>query len=142
MKFKQPFLGVCLLLCLFGGRLPAATGDHPPTKAGSRLLLEVLDELSETYEVFFSYENRLLREVRVDFEFKSGESLDSAMNRLLKSVGLEFRAISSKYYVIYQDSKKGKKRANQLERKIRQIKKLEEKLSIKLKIYLMIQKLL
>ncbi|PHN02905.1 SusC/RagA family TonB-linked outer membrane protein [Flavilitoribacter nigricans] len=134
MKFKQPFLGVCLLLCLFGGRLPAATGDHPPTNAGDRLLLEVLDELSETYEVFFSYENRLLREVRVDFKFRSGESLDSAMNRLLKSVGLEYRAISTKYYVIYQDSKKGKKRANQLERKIRQLKKLEEKGKINLKI--------
>ena len=134
MKFKQPFLGVCLLLCLLGWEMPVFAGNHPPDLGNSRLLLEVLEEMSDQYEVFFSYETKVLREVRVDFEFKSGESLSSAMNRLLNSVGLQYRAISNKYYVIYQDTKKGNKRARQLERKIKQIKRLEEKGKMSLQI--------
>lgn len=134
MKFKQPFLGVCLLLSLLGVGPLASADNYPPEMGSSRLLLEVLHEMSEQYEVFISFETKLLREVRVDFEFRKGETFKSAMNRLLKSVGLEYRAISSKYYVIYQDTKKGKKGAKKLERKIRQIKKLEEKGKMNLRI--------
>ncbi|MCB0375989.1 MAG: hypothetical protein KDD04_08745, partial [Sinomicrobium sp.] len=67
MKFKQPFLGVCLLLCLFGGGPLALAGNHPPEMERSRRLLDVLDEMSEQYQVFFSYETSLLREIEVNF---------------------------------------------------------------------------
>ncbi len=133
MKSKRLSLGLCLLMFFTGilqSRISAgnpANGEHQ-----RKLLLEVLGEMSEQYEVFFSYETKYLREVWVDFSFKKGESLQEAVDRLLESVNLRYRAISSKYYVIYQDTKEGKKQANQLERKINQIKKLEEKGDISL----------
>ncbi len=134
MKFKQPFLGVLLLLFFLGRGPHIHAYPNSPELENSRELLKILDELSEQYQVFFSYETSLLREIKVDFEFRVGESLNSAMNRLLGSVGLEYRAISVKYYVIYQDTKRGKKQANKLEKKIRQLKKLEEKGKMNLKI--------
>lgn len=128
MKFNRPSPGWCLLLFFLGffaAQLSAA--NYPPEMHKPRPLLDVLEEISEQYEVFFSYETRFLREVQVDFKFKPGETLSVAIDRLLESVGLQCHAISSKYYVIYQNTKKGKKRAKKLQRKIIQIKKLEEK---------------
>lgn len=128
MKFKQPTRAISLLLfCLGMFATQVKAGDYPFDEQQTRPILEILGELSEEYEVFFSYETKLLREVHVDFSFKSGESLNVAVGRLLKSVGLQYKAISSKYYVIYQDTREGKMRANKLERKIKQIEKLEKK---------------
>lgn len=135
MKLSQPFIGFCLLLFLLSvGATRALAANHPLETDHPRQLLTVLEEMSEQYEVFFSYETKLLREIQVDFEFRAGENLTAAMDRLLNSVGLRYKAISSKYYVIYQDTKQGKKRANQLERKIEQIRKLEEKGGMSLRI--------
>lgn len=130
MKFCRPSvcLWALLLLCCSFWRPVAANAAENQ----SRLLVEVLGEMSEQYQVFFSYETKFLREIKVDFQLRRGESLDTAINRLLNSVGLEYKTIGSKYYVIYRDTRKGKKKANKLERKINQIQKLEEKGNIKL----------
>ncbi len=40
--------------------------------------ITVLDEMGERYEVVFSYETKLLRDVKVDFHFIQGEKLESA----------------------------------------------------------------
>ncbi len=135
MKFNQPSLGIrlfLLFLVALGSKVSAR--NHLSDVSQPRPLLDILEEISEEYEVFFSYETKLLRAVQADFHFRKGEGLGEAVDRLLKSVGLQYKAISSKYYVIYQATKKGKKRAKQLERKIMQIKKLEEKGKMSLQI--------
>jgi len=135
MKFSQPTIGFCLFLFLLVIWRPLALANNSlPEPLQPEPLLTILEEMSEQYQVFFSYETRILRSIQVDFEFKPNESLDGAMDRLLSSVGLQYRPISGKYYVIYQDTKKGTKRAKRLERKIKQIKKLEEKGEMSLQI--------
>ncbi len=134
MKFYQSSLGSFLLLLMGIWGPPEAVANNFSEPNQPRLLLAILGEISEHYEVFFSYETKILREIEVDFDLMEGESFIVAIDRLLGSVGLEYKAISSKYYVIYQDTKRGKKRANKLERKIKQIKKLEEKGKMSLQI--------
>jgi TonB-linked SusC/RagA family outer membrane protein len=123
---SNTFLWALLLLLSTTWR-PALANNFHPHETQSRLLVEVLGELSEEYQVFFSYETKYLREITVDFQFRRGESLQTVIDRLLNNVGLEYKEIGNKYYVIYQDTKKGNKTANRLERKINQIQKLEEK---------------
>lgn len=99
----------------------------------AKLLSEVLLEMSETYQVFFSYETRLLKDIRVDFQFIPGENLDNAIERLLKKTNLRYEAIDTRYVIIYEDDRQGNKSARKLSKKINQIKKLEEKGNISLK---------
>lgn len=97
------------------------------------LLSEILFEMSETYEVFFSYETKLLENIRVDFNFIPGESLELAIGRLLAKTNLRYEAIDSRYVIIYKDDRQGGKSAKKLIKKINQINKLEQRGNISLR---------
>ncbi len=111
------------LLCGSTG-LPILANHTAP--AGDRLLKEVLEELSERYEVLFSYDSRSLDTVEGNFEFRQGEKLESAIERLLTPINFEYKSFGEKYFVIYQKTKKGKKTAQKLGKYINKIQKLEE----------------
>lgn len=132
MKFFS-LLKMQAILCLLAIFLwQPLQGNSLTNTYQTRQVTEVLEEISEHYQVFFSYETKLLRELKVDFNFKKSESLDENMSRLFQKVNLQFKTIGSKYYVIFKPSKQGKKSARKLERKIRQINKLESKSGINL----------
>jgi len=139
MKFKQygkPFL---LLIALFlwnghqVGELRANTDAVLLDDIQLQPLTEVLKELSEKYEVIFSFETKLLREVNVNFEFRAGENVDIAIKRLLSETGLRYKIIGSKYFIIHQDTKQGNKNARKIKRKLKQVQKLEQKGKLSLK---------
>lgn len=134
MKFCQLFtrLWMLLLLCYCSGQPLFANETRHEFQR--RLLVEVLDEMSEHYQVFFSYDTELLKKIEVEFQLQQGESLEKAIDRLLSSVGLRYKSLD-KYYVIHPDNAAGKKGARKLERKMEQIQKLEkrEQLSLQLK---------
>ncbi len=98
----------------------------------AKQFITVLEEMSERYEVVFSYETKLLRDVKVEFQFVKGERLQSALGRLLKLTGFQHKAIGKKYFVIFRNDKKGTKHARKLERKIKQIQRLENKGAVRL----------
>ena len=102
------------------------------TSAEKKPLIKVLGKLSETYEVFFSYETKILKNIKVDFEFADGESLDQAVDRLLGQTNLRYESVHSRYVIIYKDDKQGNKTAKKLRRKIGQIQKLEQRSNISL----------
>ncbi len=118
---------------------------HPPSAIASsekgladyytseQPLTEILKEMGEKYQVFFTYEANLLQNVEVDFEFKSGESLENAISRLLSNTGFQYQSYGDKYVVIFQNTKRGKKGARKLGRKIRQLKRLEDNQNLTLK---------
>ena len=97
-----------------------------------QLLTEVLEELSETYQVFFSYESKLLKKIEVDFKLIRGESLDQAVARLLVQTNLRYESINAKFVILYKDDKQGKKTAKKLRKKIGQISKLEQSRQVSL----------
>jgi TonB-linked SusC/RagA family outer membrane protein len=90
-------------------------------------LVEVLKAMSEKYQVFFTYDAGLLKDVKVHFEFREGESIHSSLNRLLSETGFQFKSISDKYLVIFKDDKKGRKAAKKIEKKIKELEYLENK---------------
>lgn len=95
-------------------------------------LIEVLKKLSETYQVFFTYEAELLRGIEVEFRFVPGEPLEQAIQRLLDNTGFSYKSYGEKYMVIYENTKRGQKGARKLGRKIQQIERLERSENISL----------
>ncbi|MEZ4829363.1 MAG: SusC/RagA family TonB-linked outer membrane protein [Bacteroidia bacterium] len=95
-----------------------------------RPLIEVLETLSETYQVIFSFDAELLDGLVVDFEIKSEEKLEVAINRLLTDTGLGYKFLGSKYYVIYKADQRGTKDLKKLERKFQQIQNIEQRSNI------------
>lgn len=117
------------LLILFLWYVPVHLSAAAPEEiiGEERLLIEVLAEVEETYQVFFNFEDKLVRNKKVDFELKAGESLEYAVDRLLSKTNLKYALLGEKYIVIYQNDKSGARKAKKIGRKIEQINKLEER---------------
>ncbi|MEM9837423.1 MAG: SusC/RagA family TonB-linked outer membrane protein, partial [Bacteroidota bacterium] len=101
--------------------LKFSTPDNP------RPLAEVLEELGRAYGVFFTYDATEIANKEVSFTPNSEESLDVAINRLLAETGLRYEAFSNKYFVLYEDSRRGRRESNRLRRKVRQLDRLERR---------------
>lgn len=119
------------LIFLFAGIGKAQATTAPPQQQ----LIDVLKEISETYQVFFTYEARLLEGIEVEFSFIPGEPLEQVITRLLVDTGFSYKSYGDKYMVIYENSKRGQKGARKLGRKIEQIERLErsERISLQRK---------
>lgn len=119
---------IMILLCL--GALfqyPKANPLPEDLPEQNRSLSEVLKDLGEKYEVFISYQSKLIRDIQVDFEFRKGESLDMAVKRLLSQTGLNYELYEKQYIIIYNDNKQGSRNVKKIQKKIKQIRKLEQK---------------
>ena len=110
----------------------------PPSmaKATERLtdelqdLTKILEDFGRKYEVFFSFEEALLKGVKVDFDFHQEEPLSLAIDRLLSQTDLYYEAFDNKYFVIFQKTKSAKKGAAKVLRKFRQIENLQQTTSL------------
>ncbi|MBK8500834.1 MAG: carboxypeptidase-like regulatory domain-containing protein [Saprospiraceae bacterium] len=105
-----------------------------PNKFQMEKLIAILDQISEKYQVIFSYETELLRSIEVDFTLKE-ESLESAIDRLLSSTGFQYESIGDKYFVIYKNDQQGNRTKRKLSQKIKQIQKIESQGSLRLESY-------
>ncbi len=109
-----------LLVILFCGAIPQAQAI-----ANEKPLSAILEELGERYQVFFTYDAEELGKIDLDFTINHGETLDQAVTRLLAKTTYSFESFDGKYYVIYEKSKAGRKKAKKIRRHIKGIQKLE-----------------
>ena len=117
-----------IILLLFTISVNPLDGYSSTVDSGQEVLLtEVLDQLSEQYQVFFAYDADLLRDIMVEEDADRYGSLEEAISHVLERSGLSYDMINAKYCVIYKDSKKGHRTKKRLARKIRQIEALENK---------------
>lgn len=95
-------------------------------------ITQVLEQLSEKYQVFFTYDLELLQNISVEIEDFEGKELDEIIHQLLEPTTLRYERLSEKYYVIFSNNRSGKKTMRKMKRKIKQLQKLEKKSSINL----------
>ena len=93
-------------------------------------LSDVLDKISEEYEVIITYNSRLLSHIEVNFELKKEEQLEIAVNRALKTTDLQYKQLTEKYYIVYKKDRTDQKKIRKIERKFEQIQKLEQQENI------------
>ena len=119
---------VFLLFCFLGVSYQGVFANEPleKTLAQKRYLSEILDEIGEKYQVFFNYESSLISNIKVDFELAEAESLNNAVNRLMRLTNLKYELTSDKFVVIYRNDKQGKKKAKKAKKRIKKLQKLEK----------------
>ncbi len=127
MKLKAKFGLILLNFLILIGTVPLFAGSNMNE---GKPLSEVLDQISEEYEVMITYNSRLLSDIEVNFEFNQGEELESAVNRALLATDLRYKQLTEKYYIVYKNGRTDKKNIKKIERKFRQIQKLEQKENI------------
>ena len=119
-----------VFFCWGGWWIHTAQAHEPRpvwTITEGRPLSEVLEELGEKYQVFFSYNAKALSRHYVQFDFQEGESFDKAISRLLMPTQYGYQTYGDKYFVIYEKTKAGRKDVKKLKRNIERIRKLEHK---------------
>lgn len=127
--FVKETMAIILLLFFLG------PGLHPKALAGptkeitrqNRPLKDVLTEFEGRYDVFFNYKSKLVEDKEVNFDFKEGEQVEAAINRLLFKTGLNYELLNNKYILLFRDTRQGKKDLKKIRRKIKQINKLERR---------------
>jgi len=109
--------------------IPIPASTHHPNSFAKELksLTQILEDFGRRYQVFFSFEASLLKEVKVDFDFKAEETSEQAIDRLLSKTHLSYDVFGDKYFVIYEDTKYAKQGAKRVLKKFRQIDRLEKK---------------
>ncbi len=113
---------VCLLLFL-GISVHLHAG---PDAKSDRQLSEILSEISEKYQVIITYDAATLEGIRVDIKASElPDNFEAAIKMVMKQTNLNYKNLGTKYYVIYQDTQKGKRDIRKLKRKIKQIQKIE-----------------
>lgn len=126
-KLRINFLLLLLAVVLAQPMQAESRWNNPPEVQQAELLTEVLDRLSEQYQVFFAYDADLLRGLEVEVDLSKYRTLEQAVGGLLAQSGLAYDMIGPKYCVIYKDNRQGKRAKKKLERKMRQIEALERK---------------
>ena len=99
-------------------------------KSQPQSLDEVLDLISEKYQVIITYNSRLLSKIDIHFEFREEEQLESAVNRALEKTGLRYKQLTDKYYIVFKEDQTSQRRIRKIARKFEQIQKLEESESL------------
>ncbi len=119
---------LCVLLTCF----VADSGLRADSPLEARPLTEVLEQIEEAYHVIFTYDVTMLTDIMVDVEFSTDEELEIVVNRVLEPTRLRYKHVGDKYYIIYQNTPSGNRRARRLRHNIRQIQRLENSSDISL----------
>ena len=124
---KARILFLLLFLLGSGPFCQKTWADETKAEFEVRPLEKALAEFEEYYHVFFNYQTELVKNKKVDFQFKPGENIEAAIDRLLLKTGLKYDLISEKYIILFKNTQLGKKNARKIRRKIKQIDRLEAK---------------
>ncbi|MDW3646836.1 MAG: TonB-dependent receptor [Bacteroidia bacterium] len=104
--------------------------DAKTIRAQLQPLSEVIDQISEKYQVIITYDSRLLSKINIHFEFREGEEIESAVNRSLEKTGLKYKQLTDKYYIVFKEDQTSQKKIRKIARKFEQIQKIEESESL------------
>src|SRR5690606_37395532 len=81
------------------------TEDFPEEK----LLIEILDEISRDYQVYFTYDSDLIKGITVDYEKREGESVRSILSRVLSEISMDFKIFEERFVILYRNDERGLK---------------------------------
>ena len=114
------------IICLIGIAHLNAKGEG----SQSQPLNEVLDQISEKYQVIITYNAKLLSKIEINFEFSSEEAFESAVNRALEKTELRYKQLTEKYGIVFKEGQTSQRKIKKLTRKFEQIQKLEQSQSL------------
>lgn len=78
--------------------------------------VEAIKEISARFEVFFTFDLKLVEGIRVDESFRQIESVENAVEFVLQKTSLKYRIIQDQYVIIYKDDNQGMESLRQMSR--------------------------
>jgi TonB-linked SusC/RagA family outer membrane protein len=138
MKKNLQLTSLYLLLCCFLSfsniQASFASDNHfLSIKKQETPIIELLEAISKKFQVFFTYDIDLLKDIKVNYDLSKAVSLNKAINAIMEKTDLRYEHLGNKYYVIYKNTRIGKRNAKKIKRKLRQISKLEKSGSLSLR---------
>ncbi len=122
--YVRHHLFILCVICHFGQAYSIDKGHRIEAEVP---LISALKDLSDRYQVFFSYNPQLLKDITVSFTYDEDMAFEEAIDQVLDQTNFKYDRIGQKFCVIYEDSRAGRKSARKVERKIKQLSKLELK---------------
>ncbi len=120
----------CLFLCAVMYMFACTSMYGHSTERQTHPLSEVLDQISNRYQVIITYNPKLLFDINIDFELRDEEDMKSAVNRALEKTNLKYKQLTDKYYIVFHETKTSRKTLKKLKKKFREIEKLEQQESL------------
>lgn len=69
------------------------------------MLTKALHRLSQKYEVFFSYDEKLIEYLEVDYQPEKYKNIEHALDQLLSRTALKYKIFDHRYIILYEENK-------------------------------------
>lgn len=132
--YLKPVKTLAIVLALIAAATfaptPVGATEAWPVGSGStdpQPLAEILEALGQQFGVFFTYDVTLVADRETDFTMAEEEDLATAIERLLANTGLGYEAFGEKYFVLFENSRQGRRDVGKLRRNLRRIDRLEQR---------------
>src|SRR5690606_2238791 len=105
--FIHPYLrmpGLILLIFLISGTATSVDSHDLKIVQEYIQLSEALTKLSQKYEVFFSYDEKMVEDVEVSYEPEHYRDIEHALNELLAETSLRYKIFDNRYIILYEES--------------------------------------
>lgn len=78
--------------------------------------VDAIKEISARFEVFFTFDLKLVEGIMVDDSFREYQSVENAVEYVLQKTSLKYRIIQNQYVIIYKDDDQGIESLRQMSR--------------------------
>lgn len=98
----------CIVLSLFllsSANLKISRADT--TLAVEISLIEAIELISKAYDVYFTFDMELVKDIKVNYEPKHVKSLEEAMSNLLRETHLNYKLLDKQFLIIYKNDEAG-----------------------------------
>lgn len=114
---------IALWILLFTITPPVISANEAQPE--KRPLVEVLKEICEKHQVVITYDVNMLSDIKIEIADEEIADLNLAIEKVISQTNLDYKYLGTKYYVIYKDTRKGKKSMRKIKRKLNQISSIE-----------------
>lgn len=108
------FLGLLFTALLFASNALATRANQEMS------LIEAIEQISQNYEVYFTFDKTLVSGIKVNYEPKRNRNVEEAVSGILKGTSLSYRFYNNRYMIIYKNDEEGleslKKMASYIEK--------------------------
>lgn len=94
-------------------------------------LIEAVEEISKSYNVYFTFDKTLVSDIKVRYEPKRARNVEEAVSAVLKGTELSYRFFSNRYIIIYKNDEEGLESLKKMARYLEKMADKEKALLVK-----------
>ncbi len=103
-------LNYSILLALILGQHITLWGNNPEDLSNQKkemLLVEAISQISLDYNVYFTFDHSLIKDITVEYESRTDMTVEEAISGVLADTDLKFKLYDQRFVILYQNDEKG-----------------------------------